>query len=100
MQLIAAIEPYDPELVKSLVGSRCAVSRLTNKTKVWWVTIQEVKFCTERSVAVKVAGHSQFGHARWVSIGDCRWKNHIDDYLLQQAARVKGLSKAASRRSQ
>lgn len=97
MQPAIAIPPYTEEGVQKLKGSRVRVPVLANPDKGWWVEITEVRFVNPRAVAVKVHGSlAKFGNPRWVSLGDCRWRNHIDDPLLQQIAKARGERKVAA----
>jgi hypothetical protein len=91
MQPIFAIPPLTEEGVQKLVGQRCKVPVLSNPRKNWWVEIKEVRWTPAAKVICRVvADHHRFGRERWVILGDCRWRNHIDDPLLQAVAKARG----------
>ena len=91
MQPTFAIPPLTEEGVQKLVGQRCTVPVMSNKAKKWWVTIKAVQISPSGQVYCRVvADHHKFGRERWVFLAECRWRNHIDDPLLQAISKARG----------
>jgi hypothetical protein len=96
MQPAFAIPPLTEQDAQRLVGQRCSVPTVvaTVPPQRWWVTITAVRWITETLTLCNVtADHHRFGRERWVFLKDCRWRNHIDDPLLQAIVKARGEAK-------
>lgn len=85
-----AIPPLTEEGVQKLVGKKCAVQRLSNKSKLWWVSITAVRFFDAKEAVLTIAGHRSFGRSRQVRLSKVRWRNHIDDTLVLAIVKARG----------
>lgn len=78
-QPAAAIPPYDPESLQTLVGGWCYIPKLAWGSFV--ADIVGVDLIDDDHALLKVCapGHS----SKWVPISECRWIGHLDDPLLK-----------------
>lgn len=96
MQPASAIPPYDPERLETLVGMRCAVPRLSNRYRVWWVRISKVEYVNQVKAVVRLVGGKAFGRPKHYELSDVRFKNHSNDPLV--IAVIKGRENLTSPR--
>jgi hypothetical protein len=79
----AAIPPYDPETLPTLIGAWVAYPRRSRPSKRWWGEITHVRFVNENSAAVFVTPNSKkAGKPKWLNILDIRFRKQIDDPLI------------------
>lgn len=79
----AAIPPYDPETLPTLIGAWVSFPKATRPTRCWWGEITHVRFVNENSAAVFVRPNShRAGKPKWIDIRLIKFRKEVKDPLI------------------